>query len=206
MVWVLTDAAFDGRPREQRRGEGQPLVEIEYVCPRELRAIVERPSWRTPDYATARVLVDKTGQLAPLAESMRLMPPELAEAEAERWLGAYLNAFYRSIKAWRRGDELGARLHAAGSVAYLVRALFALERVWPQHPDRLKSQLAVLDSQGWAPGALEESFLRLLETGDARLQQGLSRRVELLARERGLARVIDGWGGDLDRVRAYRFD
>jgi hypothetical protein len=69
---------------------------------------------------------------------------EAARVDVRAWFDAYLNAFYRSLKASRRGDELGARLHASSSLACLVQALFRLERRWPPYHDYLAPQLDTL--------------------------------------------------------------
>ena len=102
---------------------------------------------------------------------------------------------YRSLKAWRRGDELGGRLQAADSAMHLLRTLFSLERRWPPYYDRLGTQLAALDAQGWPPGYLREALLGLVRTGDPTLQQELAARVEALMRARGYGQVIDAWDG-----------
>ena len=39
----------------------------------------------------------------------------------------YLNDFYRSLKSWRRGRELGARIKALRSLWWLGEFLLALE-------------------------------------------------------------------------------
>jgi hypothetical protein len=63
---------------------------------------------------------------------------------------SYLNSFVRSLKAWRRGDDLGGRLHAAESALYLVKTLFGLEHRWPPYHDVLFAELTALEgAQGW---------------------------------------------------------
>src|SRR2546423_2715309 len=126
IVWVLTDAAYGRRGEPElvrRRDAGQPPVDLIYTCPANLARLAAEPSWQTFGYATARVLLDRTGELARALDLIATMPEEKARADAPAWFGAYLNAFYRSLKAWHRGDELGARLQAAESAMHLVRAL-----------------------------------------------------------------------------------
>jgi hypothetical protein len=210
--WVLTDAVYAER---QERGEplslsktrldGQP-ADLSYTCPRELERIAANPGWWTPGYATARVLLDKTGEITPALERIAAMPEEKAKADAGGFFDAYLNAFYRSLKAWRRGDDLGGRLQAAESAMHLVRTLFPLARRWPPYHDRLAPQLELLEGQGWPPGYLHEALLSLVTTGDPKLQQDLEARVEALMREHGYGGVVEVWGGEIERVRAFRFD
>ena len=208
VLWVLTDAAYarrqaEGTPLELDRGNpGGARVDLWCVCPRELARIAAAPSWVTPGLATSRVLLDKTGEATAGLSAIATLSEEKARADAAASLDAYLNGFYRSLKASRRGDELGARLEAAESAMYLVRTLFSLERQWPPYHDRLGPRLASLESQGWPPGYLEEALLSLLRTADPRLQVELEIRVESLIRARGLGGVPDAWGDDLENEKA----
>lgn len=209
LVWVLADDAFgrhvsQGRPLQCKGHPLDPRFDIICTCRRELRLIAERASWELPGYATARVLFDRAGQLAALLNELVVIPAERADADVLAWFDAYLNGFYRSLKTWRRGNELGARLQAAESVMHLVRVLFAMERRWPPYHDRLHSQLALLDRQGWPPGYLAETLLVILRTSDPTTQQELELRVEALLHERGF--TPDLWDGEIDRVKAWRFD
>jgi Domain of unknown function (DUF4037) len=209
LVWIVGDTAFDrrverGEPAEARlSGDGRAaLVELTYTCPRRLVELAANPSWRTAGYAYSTVVLDKTGQVADLVRAIATRPEEAARADVAGWFDSYLNAFYRSLKAWRRGDELGGRLQAAESVTALVRTLFALERRWPPYHDRLMRQLDALELQGWPAGYLREALLDVLRTGDPAVQKELEARVEALLRTRGFGSVIDAWGEEIERVRA----
>jgi hypothetical protein len=208
LEWVLSDAAYDrrlaaGELMHQRYHPLDPRFDVSYSCPRELAAVMERASWELPAYATTVVLVDCHGRLAPLLQAMATMPAERADAEVLAWFDGYLNAFYRSLKAWRRGNALGGQLQAAESVTQLVKVLFALERRWPPYHDRLATRLADLDGQGWPPGYLVATLLRIAQTGDPTLQQDLEARAEALVRSRGYA--VDLWDGEIARVKAWSF-
>ena len=209
LVWVLTDRAYERRSddsgtRDRLALEGGAVADIVYSCPSNLAQIAREPGWWTPGYATARVLLDKTGEVERLLDVIAVIPPERARQEAAEAFDAYLNAFVRSVKAWRRGDELGARLQACESVAYLVRALFALEGLWAPYHDRISGRLELLETQGWPPGALQRTLFELVSSGDPRLQQRLELDVEALMAARGLVADPD-WGDTLERVKAYRF-
>ena len=212
LYWVLTDEAYD---QQQQSGEsqhikqsadGQPLLDIVYTCLRELVHAASHPGWWTPGYASAHLLLDKNGEVAPVLQSFAIMPEDKAIADAAGCFDDYLNSFYRSLKAWRRQDELGARLHAVDSIMHLVRTLFSLEQRWPPYHDRLRVQLALLEGQGWPPGMLPETFLGIVRTGDPKLQQKLEARVEALMRDRGYGNVLDGWGNDIEQIKALHFD
>lgn len=208
VVWVMDDAAFAARC-----ARGEPLqynphplhhrLDVVFSSVHELAAITARASWELPGYATAVVLYDQDGRLSRQLAAMQTIPIERAQADVLAWFDAYLNAFYRSLNAWRRGNMLGAHLQAAESVMHLVRVLFALERRWPPYHDRLLAHLHVLDEQGWPPNYLASTFLRLMQTGDPTLQQDLERRAEILLRERGFE--PDLWDGEIAQVQAWRF-
>lgn len=216
VVFVLTEAALAarqgrGEPLHVRQltpaGAGGPLVDkqadLTYTTLDRLAALAASPGWQTYGYVAARVLLDKTGEVARALAAIAAMPEARARADVPAWFDAYLNAFYRALKAARRGDELGARLHAASSVAYLVQTLFRLECRWPPYHDYLGPQLDTLAGQGWRPGELRVAALAILCTADVGTQVRLEERVEALMRARAYGGVIDGWGGDLERAKVY---
>lgn len=204
-TWVLTDLALQmrverGDPIDTARAIDDRTVEISYVSPAILRQLADRPSWRNPDYATAVLLLDRTGELPLLVQAVVSIPPGRADHDAAGWYDAYLNGYYRSVKASRRGNELGARLQAAESVAHLVKALFALVRRVAPHHDRLVGQIGAVEHLAWAPGTLAHRLLAIVETADPRLQQQLEYEVAAVMRALGHGGVRDAWGGKLDRV------
>jgi hypothetical protein len=209
LEWVLTDEAYDRRAEHSEEPHlswdaSQPLLDISYTCFRKLEQIAADASWPLPGYTTARILYDKTGHVTQILQAMLTIPEERVRAEVAGWFDAYINAFYRSMKAWRRGNRLGGQLQAADSALHLVRVLFAVERRWPPYHDRLVHQLDTLASQGWPPGFLHDALLRLVQTGDPKFQQELEASVETLLRARGFE--VNLWEGEIDRVKAFRFD
>ena len=162
-------------------------------------------SWMLPAYAEARVLYDCTGETTRLIDTLRRMPPAQAQAAVASWYDAYLNSVYRSLKAWRRGNELGGRMEAAQTADYLVHMLFALERHWRPYSSRLIFHLDKLDGQGWQPGEVRAMLLDLISTGDPRRQQVVAQRVATLLRDRGFGHVYDGWEGQIDQALTWDF-
>lgn len=162
-------------------------------------------SWMLPAYAEARVLYDRTGETTGVIDALRQMPFEQAQKEVVNWYGAYLNGLYRSLKAWRRGNELGARLEAAETADYLVHVLFALERHWRPYSSRLIFHLDKLEIQGWQTDELRHILLDLITSGHPHRQQVVARRVAALLRERGFGHVYGEWGGQIDQVLAWDF-
>jgi hypothetical protein len=124
-------------------------------------------------------------------------------AEVAAWYDAYLNSFYRSLKAWLRRDIFGARLHAAESAPHLLRTLFSLEQCWTPYYDRLQSRWAVLSGQGWQDGELEAALLALVDSGDPGVQIELETRVEVLLQARDFGHVLAGWDGAIAEVKAW---
>jgi len=207
VIRVLTEERFAARlahglPRGEVIWPENRKAELYVTSPSDLSGPAT-PDWFKRGLGTACVLLDKTGAVQALLDELTALPNDrLAEQTAELF-DAYLNGFYRSLKAARRGNEVGARLEAAESLADLVQLLFALEgRIAPYH-SRLPAVLDRLAAQGWEPGELQQRFLSILRTGGIRPQQELEERVERLLRDRGYGYVVEGWEGEIERVKAF---
>jgi len=208
LVRVVTDASYTARRerddlREKR--PGVPGADIVYASPERLRLRAESPDGYTPMFVTARVVADTGGEVAALVESIVANAGKRALEDLDELYDDYLNTFVRSLKAWRRGDELGGRMQAAHSCLCLVRLLFAAERRLPPYHDQLQAALQELEhTQGWEEGFLAEALNRVLATGDPAFQQVLELRVEELMESRGIAHQ---WGpeDDLAPMKAHRF-
>jgi diamine N-acetyltransferase len=158
-----------------------------------LARVQNAPRYELPAIAHARVLLDKTGEVAETIEAAaRIGRDELAEL-----YDSYLNDFYRSLKAWARGQELAARLKASRSIWWLGEFLLGLDGRRAPYPGAWAGRL----------GELEPLVLDVLRTGDPRRQQELQAKVEQIATARGFRYVYEGWtGGEIDRVMALRFE
>jgi hypothetical protein len=153
---------------------------------------------------TGRVVVD-SGPLAALVERILRRAGEHANASVDDHYDAYLNCFVRSLKAWRRGDELGGRMQASESALHLVRTLFAVESRWHPYHDQLAGPLRELEfAQGWGEGELGDALLRIVRDADPTYQQELEVRVEAFMESRGIAHQ---WGpeDDLQPLKEHRF-
>lgn len=208
LVRVVTDADYAARQergelRERKQAPGGPAADVVYSSPERMRLRAETPDGFTGMFATARVVADTDGEVSALVGAIVRRAGELARSDLDATYDGYLNCFVRSLKAWRRGDELGGRLQAAESCLYLVRLLFALESRWPPYHDQLRPALRELEQlQGWEEGSLASSLLHVLATGGPTLQQELERRVEALLESRG---VGHGWEDDLELVKGHLF-
>ncbi len=149
-------------------------------------------SWDLPALAHSRVLVDKTGEVTAAIEAAgRISREELAELYDN-----YLNDFYRSLKSWQRGRELGARIEGVRSLWWLGDFLIGLEGRRAPYPSAWAGKL----------GELEPLMLEVACGADPRRQQELQAAVERVATAHGFRDVYDGWDGEIDRVMAFRFD
>ena len=173
-----------GSSGKERRGP----IELVSTTLREVR---EPADWFRPALAHARILLDKTGELASAVEAAARVTRE----ETAELYDSYLNDFYRSLKAWRRGNELAGRIEAGRSLRFLGELLFALDGRRAPYPSDWAGRL----------GELEPLILDVARTADPARQQELQARVEALASARGLREVYDSWEGEIDRVMAFRF-
>jgi predicted nucleotidyltransferase len=208
LVRVVTDEAFAARrDRDElrERRPGPPEADVVYASPERLRRRAASTDGYTPMFVTAEVVADTDEQVAALVEAIVANAGARARADLDELYDGYLNCFFRSLKAWRRGDELGGRMQAAHSCLYLVRLLFAAERLVPPFHDQLSAPLRELERvQGWEEGYLAETLTRVLATGDPTLQQKLELRVEALFDSRGIGHQ---WGPEdgLDAVKEHAF-
>lgn len=208
LVRVVTDESYAARrDREElrERRPGPPKADISYASPGGLRLRADTTDGYTPMYVNADVVADTDGQVAALVEGIAVNAGARAWDELDELYDDYLNCFFRSLKAWRRGDELGGRMQAAHSCLSLVRLLFAAERRLPPYHDQLRGPLETLErAQGWEQGFLSDTLTRVLATGDPTIQQALELRVEALLDSRGIAHQ---WGPEdgLDAVKEHRF-
>jgi hypothetical protein len=169
-----------------RRVEADPApvenVEWATITLEELRRVA--PYWWTDGLVQGRILLDKTdGELERQISRLR------AADDVERPYDAYLNAFVRGAASAKRGDELGARLHAADSVRYLAESFAALEGRRPRFHDRLTGNL----------GEWEPRLLELLCEPTIERQRTLRRDVQALMELRGFT-AHRAWGTKLDEA------
>jgi hypothetical protein len=206
LMRVVTDETYPSRAtlRDRRTGADGIAADVFYFSPARLSQLAEHPDWQVGMLVTGRILVDN-GPLTGLVQEALTRAGEHAHANLDEIYDGYLNCFVRSLKAWRRGNELGARMQAAESALYLVRLLFALEHRWHPYHDQLAGPLGNLEqAQGWQAGELGDLLLRLVREADPSFQQELELRVEALLDSRGVAHQ---WGpeDDLQPLKEHRF-
>jgi predicted nucleotidyltransferase len=172
-------------PQRERRGRLE-------IVPTTVERMRRAPDWLKPALAYARVLWDETGEVDEVLASAR----EVSRHETAELYDGYLNDLYRSLKAWRRGNELAGRIECGRSLRFLGELLFALDGRRAPYPKEWTGKL----------GELEPLILEVARTGEPRHQQQLCVQVRKLAADRGYSDVYDAWDGDIDRVLAFDFD
>lgn len=181
VLYVVRDGVAP--PPRERRGR------VEFV-PTALDGLRNPPDWFKPALAHARVLLDESGDVTAAIEAAQRVSRE----ETAELYDSYLNDLYRSLKAWRRGNELAGRIEAGRSLRYLGELLFALGGTRGPYPKDWPGKL----------GELEPLVLEVARTADPTTQQELARRVRALARD--YEDVYAGWEGEIDRVLELDFE
>ena len=209
LVWIIDDHSAGIRSARgtllERRVRGDaPAIEIAYEAVEKLRWLARHGQPSDQAFASSRVLVDKTGEIATLTEALATRLGALARERVEQEYDGYLNGFAQSLQSWSRGDDLGARAHAAESGLHLVRAVFGLEGRIAPYPDQWSARLVEIeDVQGWPPGFLPRALVRLHYAPDPAFQQMLERRVGRVMASRGIRHQ---WRHDLQKMRAMHYD
>jgi predicted nucleotidyltransferase len=193
LVWVVTELTGDVQVKD---GD----LDIHYLTIGRLRERVDDHDWATGALLTAQVVWDPTGELARVLDQMRARAGERARADVPTAYDAYLNSYVRSLKAWRRGNELGGRMHAVESLGALARTLFGVAGHWPTYHDELEGSLPELERELGV--AVLADARTIAATGDPSVQQGLETRVEQFMSGRGIEHE---WDDALDKLRAWTF-
>jgi hypothetical protein len=209
LVWIIDDQAARlrgarGTLRERRVRSDSTTIEITYLSLEKLRWLASHGQLSAAAFASSRVIVDKTGELALLSTAIATRLGVLARERVAAEYDSYLDGFAHSLKSWSRGDDLGTRAHAAQSGLHLIRAIFGLEQRVAPYPDQWSARLVeVEEPQGWPPGFLLRALVRLLYAPDPPFQQMLERRVGRVMESRGIRHK---WRHDIQRLRAMQYD
>jgi len=210
VYFVVTDeamACYDRQGRPSRGRAVDPPIDTTDLFTVAI-GMLRRESvaaWTLPTWADARILYDRDGATTRAVETLRHMPEDEASVQVAEWYDTYLNALFRSLKSWRRGNSLGGRLEAVESIDALLRTLYALERRWRPYSSRLSAHLQELAGQGWDADELRSLLLSLAATADPGLQQQVARRVVALLRDRGFDHVVREWHGQIEQALAWTF-
>jgi len=149
------------------------------------------PDWSKPALAYAQTIWDETGEVEPVLAAART----ISHDETAELYDGYLNDFYRSMKAWKMGNELAGRIECGRSLRYLGELVFALDGVRAPYPKEWHGKL----------GDLEPRILEVARTGAPHLQQELCVIVRDRAAQRGYSRVYEAWTGDIEHALSFDF-
>lgn len=200
-LYVVLD---DDRKTNLSRFAGHRTTELDLVIVSldDFRGTAGMPGFDRYALARGKVVLDRLdgGIARILADKARLGADE-AFQEADKWLDAYSNALYRSVKNARDGHALASRLDAADSIRFLFETLFALDRRPRPFNRYLEWELARYPLPGWDTAELLDAADSISATGEVSTQRGLFAQVEAVARRSGHGAVLDAWGEDLRLMR-----
>lgn len=159
------------------------------------------------DYAHLKIPVDKTnGHIQKIINQRGQLSDEERIFLGIGYLDAYINCFYRSLKAARENWSLPQHLEAAESIMLGLSFLFAVDhRVMPFFKYLAWDLKTHPLSFPMKPDDLMKTIQEILQTGDVNAQIILFETITAHARQNGFAQVVDDW--DLkpeELVRKYR--
>ncbi|MBI2410081.1 nucleotidyltransferase domain-containing protein [Candidatus Kaiserbacteria bacterium] len=148
------------------------------------------------DYAHCNILVDRTGEVRKIVEQRGQIPREQQYDFVYRSLDGYVNAVFRSVKAWRNNNPEGAHFEAASSIPYFLDALFGVHgRPRPYYGYIRKEFEKYPIEMPWEPDDIVHTLLQILQTADLKVQQKLLKESEAFFREKGYEKMWDAWEG-----------
>jgi hypothetical protein len=163
-------------------------------------------AWDRYNYAHVKPLVDKTGDLPELLREKAAVPDAVRKEFVGGHLDGYINQVFRSLKCFRDGRAIGARLEAADSVRPLLDVVFGLHGRMRPYYKYLEWELKTfpLEKLTLSPDELTELLLKILGTGSIPAQQTVLTYVEAMARADGYGSVLDDWGWRLDWLKEFK--
>jgi predicted nucleotidyltransferase len=207
-VWLIVRVGAFADYEERYDSEHGDPVEIGTDTVAGLRAHGEPGTshwWNRYAFRHAKVLVDKLdGEIGEIVDSKRTLPDDAAPAIAAAALDGYINSTYRSLKAHRLGEVIGAHLDAADAASRLLDALFALRgrvRPWSKYLRWELESEPLGGGAAWRADVFLDRLESLLREPSPTAQQQLFRDVEELARSEGHGPVLDSWGPSLSLLR-----
>jgi hypothetical protein len=206
---IVADAALaDYRARFHQVSQSE--LDCVVMSLDELRAYGEwggPEAWDRYSFAHQTVDIDKTGEVQALVDAKARVPAEARAGFIDAALDHYVNQVYRSLKNFRDGRSIAARLEAAEQIPPLLDALFALHdgRLRPFHK-YLEWELETwpLDRLPWPSEVFLGKLLAILETADRDLQRQMLAAIETLFRAAGHDQVFDAWGPSLPAMTSGR--
>ncbi|MFD7958385.1 hypothetical protein ACFV4X_33520 [Streptomyces ardesiacus] len=200
-LYVVLD---DDRKTDLARfaGHRTPELDLVIVSLDEFRGTAGMPGFDRYALARGKVVLDRLdGGIARILADKALLGVDEAFQEADKWLDAYSNSLYRSVKNARDGHAFASRLDAAESIGFLFELLFAFDRRPRPFNKYLEWELVRFPLPDWDTAELLDAADSISATGDVSIQRGLFAQVETVARRSGHSTVLDAWGEDLHLMR-----
>ncbi len=163
--------------------------------------------WIRSAATSEKLLVDKTKTLQKAQTERSLIPKDKLRKYVSMNIGAYINYVYRSIKSFRKGETLAARIQAVESLSPFLYVAFALDERRPRpYYDYLRFELKQhpLKSLPISSNGLLESMSKIVNSGNIKTQQRLFKMFEKVCRKRGFGKVFDDWNPDsIELIKKY---
>lgn len=196
---ILHDSVPDGVKQNYRRFAEHPDIEIFPDTLAELRKFATFGStfgWARYGFSHVQAMIDKTGELQPVIEAKGRLPEEKRTAFVRDAVDAYLNSTYRSLKCYRSGNLLGAKLEAVAGTPALLDVIFGLEGRHAPYLGYLEKELRVYPLERFPLGAdaLLQCITTMVDTADVPSQQRLLSVIEKLCLAEGMDDVFAAWG------------
>jgi len=149
------------------------------------------------DFAHCKILIDRTGEIQKIVEEKGKIPSAIQHDFVYNALDAYVNAVFRSVKAWKNKNPTGAQLEAATSIPFFLEALFGVySRPRPYNAYLVKElEKYPLENLPWQPAELVQTLIAIIRTADLKTQQRLLKESEQFFREKGFGKMFDAWEG-----------
>jgi len=165
-------------------------------------------AWARYNFTHLTAIVDKTGGEAQrLIDEKGGIPVAVKRSFIAGALDHFINQTYRSLKCFRDGSSVGARLEAAEAVTPFLNAVFALhDRLRPYYKylewelnERPLTRFAIKTDE------LIHCILDILANGAAPAQENLLVHLEELATADGYGGIFADWGAKLEWMKTVRF-
>jgi len=194
---------------KERYEKIDPAIELGVMTLEEFKDFAAWESdmnWYRYNYVWLKLpLVDKTGQIQGMIKEKATIPEDKRRKFISEELDAYINQVYRSLKCFRDGQNVGARLEASESIMPLIKLIFAIHgRLRPYYKYyewELKNQ--PLNKLSISGEEFTNMMMAILESADAGTQKRLLNEIEMVTRKEGYGEVWDSWGDKLDWMKNF---
>lgn len=108
------------------------VISLSYF--KDYAAIGSPHEWDKYNFTHLKVLIDRNCRIQKLVDEKGKIPEDKVPNYVSNSLDGYINYVFRSVKCFRDGNIVGARLEAAGSVPLFLKVIFGLEgRITPYY-------------------------------------------------------------------------